>query len=348
MYIFKKNKRIFFLEVLAILIIVTFLLPIFKVGSTTSIKPDWVFVKITFFIVFFLFNEIRKVDLYRKLLITFSFILISSLISNYISGSYYMQGANYRLPIDILMILDRISTFTFFSYLIYREWISWKTLKHIMIIVFLTALLFGLFQFFNLFGAREIAQRYYLDNDGVQEYNFIQFNRILGVSPAIITWGGISVLLFHFFYFVVKNPIVRYLGVALAVVNVLTAASRAAIAALVVSYILVLLIKLVVFDRSLKSFFRIFISITILFTLFFVLLQEYAPEQIDFLLTRFEKSEDALSTEGRGLQVKYFSSIFSSDFFVSIFGVGPSVIKEYGYLEVDYAYVFFGYGIIGF
>src|SRR5690606_2631331 len=192
------------------------------------------------------------------------------------------------------------------------------------------------------------AQSFYLNKDGVQEYNFIRFNRIIGVAPAIITWGGISVLLFHFFYFIIKNSIIRYIGVFLAVVNVLTAASRAAIASLVVSYILIMLIKLIVIDRNIKSFFRIFISISILFTLSFVLLQEYAPEQIDFLLTRFEKSEDALSTEGRGLQVKYFSGIFSSDFFVSIFGVGPSVIKEYGYLEVDYAYVFFGYGIIGF
>src|SRR5690606_17313730 len=150
-----KTKNSFFLELLAILIIVSFLLPIFKIGSTTSIKPDWIFVKVALVILFFIFHRIRKVTLYRKFLILLFFIILSSLISNYNSGYYYLLGSNFILPTSIVMILDRIVVFIFFSYLIYQQWISWSKMKSIIIIVSLVALFFGLFQFFDLIGARD-------------------------------------------------------------------------------------------------------------------------------------------------------------------------------------------------
>ncbi len=348
MNILNKTKNIFFLEVLAILIIISFLLPIFKIGSSTSVKLDWVFLKIGLVILFLIFDQIRRIALYKKYLILFFFITISSLISNYVSGFYYLKGGHYILPTTIIMILDRITVFIFFSYLIYREWISWKKIKFVIIVVSLLALLFGVFQFFNLMGARDIALSYYLERDGVQEYNFVQFNRVIGTSPAIITWGGVSVLLFHFFYFIVRNSLIRYLGIVLAVINVLVAASRSAIVSLIVSYVLILLVKLIFIDKNLKSFLKIGTSILVLTSLSFFLLQEFMPDQVEFLSKRFEKSEDALSTEGRGVQVGYFTDLITDDAFGAFFGVGPSVINEYGYLEVDYAFIFFGFGVIGF
>lgn len=338
-----------FLRSLLFLVIISFLFPILKIGSTTSVKLDWIFINLflTFFILF-CFNDLVKNKLYLNYFKLFVFIALFTLVSNYVSGFYYLQGGNYRLPTTILQILNRIVVFVFFSYCIIKGWVSFHKIKIVINIVFLLGLVFGFFQFFDFLGAKEIALKYYLEEGSVQELNFSSYSRIIGVSPAIITWGGCCVMIFHYFYFIVAHKIIKYLGVFLAIFNVLAAASRAAIISLVVSYFLILMIKVVLVDKKIGSFFKIILTAFVLLLLSYQMLKVYVPEQVEFLEKRFDKSGDAMTNEGRGEQIQYFLNMLQQDYFGLIFGVGDSVVAEYGYLEVDYAYVLVSFGIVGF
>lgn len=220
--------------IIALCVICMFLLPIYKVGSTTSVKLDWFFVKLATIVLFFFFDKLVSFKLYRQYFLILILISICYVISNYVGGYLYSDNSNFGLPI-YFGIIDRVSIFVFFSFIIYKSYWSFKTLSAIVSIVFLLGLLFGLSQFFDLFGLRNVALKYYLDAESVQGYNFLRFNRILGVAPAIITWGGVCVLICNYFLFVVKNKLVKFFGVILAIMNVLMSGSRAAIASLIAS-----------------------------------------------------------------------------------------------------------------
>src|SRR5690606_27238532 len=62
--------------------------------------------------------------------------------------------------------------------------------------------------------------------------------RIFGTAGNAITWGGLSALMFYYFFFLGKglNRIVRYLGVILAIVSVIFCSSRSALFALGISF----------------------------------------------------------------------------------------------------------------
>lgn len=334
-------------RILGLCIVITFLFPIFKLGKTSSFKLDWFFIKITFIVLFLFFEKLIKVKLYRQYLIILVLISVCYIISNYIGGSIFAWNSNYGLPIYI-GIIDRISVFVFFSYLIYKGFFQFDNLKILISSVFLIGLIFGVFQYFDLYGARNIALKYYLDAESVQEYNFLKFNRILGVAPAIITWGGLCVFICHYFLFVENSKIIKIIGVLLGALNVMMAGSRAAIISLVLSLMLVFVIKAIIIDKKLGSFLKILIVLISAFVLAFILFKTYMPLQFDFLISRFDNAEAALTTEGRGSQLEYFMHLFERKPIGVLVGTGNQAIKDYGYLEIDYAYLFFGYGIFSF
>lgn len=339
------TKKIF--RILAICVVIMFLLPIYKIGKTTSFKLDWFFIKVIAFILLLYFNKLINVKLYRQYFLILILISISYVISNYLGGSMYAWNSNYGLPIYI-GIIDRVSVFVFFSYIVYKNIYSFKSLKKIISIVFLLALFFGIAQFFDLYNSKEIALKYYLDAESVQGYNFLKFNRILGVAPAIITWGGLCVLICHYFLFVEENKLLKYTGVVFAILNVLIAGSRAAIAALILSLILIYIIKAVIIDKKLGTLLKVLSSLSIAFLGAFFLFKTYMPLQLEFLLKRFDNAENALTTQGRGAQIAYFKGLLSKKPIGILTGTGGQAIKEYGYLEIDYAYLFVAYGFFSF
>lgn len=323
-------------------------MPIFKVGQTTGFKLDFFLLPVIFLIIGVLLKKIVKIEIYRQYFVLMTLVAISSIISNYIGGSYYLDQGEFRLPIKSFYVAFRVAVFIFFSYLVFKNYIEYRKILSVISGVFIISLMLGVFQFFDLFNARSIALDYYLERGGVQEYNFISFNRIIGVAPAIITWGGLSVLLFHFFLHLERRFILKAIGLSLAVVNVLASASRAAIAALVGSFLLILIVRLVFIDKKVSSFIKLS-GIGIFFIAgAYLIVSTYLPDQLEFILKRFENAEEALTTSGRGEQLAYFSAIFNHDFFGKLFGVGESIVVQYGYLEIDFAYILYSTGIIGF
>jgi len=336
-------------KLLAFGVIISFLFPLIKVGSTTSVKPDWFF---TLFINIIIFFNARKL-LFQKLHITFyilfGFIVVSTIISNYLSGYYYLPaGGNFRPPVTFLLILNKISIFTFFSYLISKGYISIKETTKIVTLIFLFGLAFGVFQFFDLFGAKQFALSHFLDEGGVQEHVFLASNRIVGTSPAVISWGGCALLLVHYFLFVEKRVLLKGVGAALAIFNVIGTASRASLFAFAVSLVLIYIIKAVVIKKNLFSVFKVIGYCILFFTISFSLAKTFIPQQVEFLEKRIDNTEEHMTDSGRGEQLNYFKAVLEQDPVGYLFGVGDSVIVNYGYLELDFAYVFVGFGILGF
>lgn len=300
-------------------------------------------------IIFFNIGLFLKKSLSAKFYILLFLIAISTVISNYLSGYYFMpDGGVFKYPTGIILIINKIGVFVFFWYSIYKGYISLSNIIRVSSIVFLFSLAFGLFQFFDLFGTRDIALTYFLESGGVQEHVFISANRIIGTSPAVISWGGCAVLMCHYFLFVEKNKLLRLFGTLFSILNVIGTASRASLFALIGSIFFVFIIKSIIIKKSTSSLLKVFIFYTVfVFTAYF-LLQEFLPEQVEFLEKRITNTEEHMTTSGRGEQLNHFKEVLKSDPFSYFFGVGPSVITDYGYLEVDYAYIFVGFGIFGF
>lgn len=287
--------------------------------------------------------------LHLNFYILFGFIVISTIVSNYLAGYYYMPfGGNFRPPVTFILILNKISVFTFFSYLSYKGYIKINEISKIGTIVFLISLVFGVFQFFDLFGAKQFALSHYLDEGGVQEHVFLASNRIVGTSPAVISWGGCSLLLVHYFLFFEKRILYKGIGATLAILNVIGTASRASLFAFIVSLVLIYIIKAIVIKRNLFSVFKVIGYCVLFFTISFLLIKTFIPKQVEFLEKRIDNTEEHMTSSGRGEQLNYFKNVLEQDPIGYFFGVGDSVIVNYGYLEVDFAYVFVGFGIFGF
>src|SRR5699024_7962299 len=139
--------------------------------------------------------------------------------------------------------------------------------------------------------------------------------------------------------------LLKYIGVVFAILNVLVSGSRAAITSLFISLILIYIIKAVVIDKKFGFFLKIMSGLSIDFLGAFFIFKTYMPLQLEFLLKRFDRAEAALTTQGRGSQMSYFRELFAKKPIGIFIGTGDQAIKEYGYLEVDYAYLFVAYGV---
>lgn len=343
-------KKPYLPKLLSFMIITLFLFPIFLIGKTTSIKPDWIIVKIIILLGVLKFSDLFNYPLYRKYIIIFLFLVPLSIISNYLMGWIFLDNIKYNLPTSIISVLDRLVVFIFFSYSIINNWISFHITNRLITWVFLFALSLGVFQFIDLFGARDFALNYYLAAGGVQEYNFLMFNRIIGVAPAIITWGGVSVMIFHYFYFLVNNKYLKIIGLLFAIFNIMASASRAAIVAFIISLIVISFIKSFSEKNKFISLIKTLFIIIGALVILYIVISAYLPEQVDFLLKRFSKTEEALTTSGRGSQLNnLFNYIKEQGMGIGfILGIGPSAIKNLQDMEIDYAQIFFSFGIIGF
>ncbi|MCB9201509.1 MAG: hypothetical protein H6604_00460 [Flavobacteriales bacterium] len=336
------------IKILSILIITSFLFPIVKVGATTYWKPDTIFTLLSVPFVVLLWNKIKVIPFARKYLFILFALFLVMFFSNYFGAIYILNSSPPAFPFTFLLILNRIVVFFLFFYVGYYMISNGTVVSLYISIIFFMGLLIGLLQYFDIGGVRDLSLKLYVPQGGVQEYTFMKFGRIFGVAPAIITWAGVCIMVFYWFYFVIENRYIRLLGCSFAVINILAAASRAGIAGLLGSFILVLLFKAVIVDKKFFSLFKILIYLIVLSVISFYLVQEYLPEQLDFIFRRFDVAEEALTTEGRGAQITFYLNILNEDPVNYFIGVGDIVIKKIGgYMEIDFFFILVSYGIIG-
>src|SRR5690606_19611592 len=295
----------------------------------------------------FIWPFIKKHSILLYFYILYLGILIQSIISEIYGSVLYLNTFITVLPISSLLILEKIVSFTILFYAAQKGWINYKRFNLLLYFTFLAALLFGFFQFFNFFSAAEISLQYYLQEGGVQMDNFLMLGRINGVSPAIITWSGCCVLMFLYFWRITENKLLALIGIVFCVLNIAMAASRSGIVALIGSIFIIQLLKSTIIDRSFLSVVKVLLVTIAIGLAIFSLMAYYLPDQIEFLYKRFDSAEDAMTTTGRGEQIQYFSNLLISNPINLIVGVGIGVINDYGYLEIDPAYIMTAFGLIG-
>lgn len=333
-------------SVLVLLIIVAVLLPAFQVGSTTSYRLDRIAQFFTIPLIFLLWGKIKKLPLSKKFINISLALMVTMTISEFI-GHHFFSSSQALFTLRPLLILAKTLVFVFFLYTTVREYIKIKILFQIVSLVFLASLMFGVLQYFQVTPVVLLSLKYYVMTE-TQVNNFAAANRIFGTSGMIISWSGLCIIIFYFFYFLNKNPLLRTSGALLAFLNIIGAGSRAGIIALVVSFLYVQFIKAVVVRRSAYAFFSMLIITFILIVGAFALLNAYMPEQIEFLTRRFEKVEDAITVEGRGAQLLMFSRVMNENPETYFFGIGSLGIADVGYLEIDPAFILVSYGLVGF
>lgn len=330
-------------KILALGIIISFLLPVIKVGSI-GFKPDLIFL---FLALPVLMLKQRKLFFIKKLIFITFLIFITMLISNNIGNYYYSDIYTFSFPTEFYQVFSRVVAFILFFNIANYQIIEYKKFVFYFSFVFFIGLFFGVLQFLNIGIIQDISLKYYALTEtqmsGFQSLNFRGF----GTAGNIITWGGICCMIFYFFYFLVEKKSYRLLGCILSIFNVLITASRAALLALVFSFLIVYFYQIIFIKRSLGAFIKQIVYASLGVILLYILASIYIPDRLEFLELRLSKSEEDLTQGGRGAQIKFFMNFMSSDNWNFLFGIGKPTLNDMGYMEMEPLFLLVGYGIFG-
>lgn len=335
------------IRLFSFLIIISFLLPIIRVGGV-GFKPDLIFLILIICLFPFLDqrNITERIPILKRLSIVAILLFIVMLLSNTVGLIYYHGESGISFPTEYIQVFSRVSVFYLFVYVAYNQIISYNTFIKFVTFVFFTALVWGGLQFFNIGIVDQISLRYAISD--VQSHGFSSSNfRGFGTAGNILTWGGLSIMLFYFFFFLVKNRLLKVSGSILAVVNVLLTASRSSLIALILSFVLVHFVKAIFIDKSFTSFIKKVILILVLVGGAFYLFMTYMPDRYELLEYRFLSAEEDLTESGRGAQSALFLGLLNADSLNYIFGFGKPVVDSLSYLEIEFLYLLACYGIVG-
>lgn len=337
----------YYLIVLALLIILSVILPVVKVGRTTQIKPDLIFASLSLPFLLIIWNYIKRIPLVMSYVVIAISLLISMSLSDSLGKIDFLGGSGFGISIRYIYVFFKIVVFIFFLYLGYSGILSFKLFFRTSAFVFIAAMTWGCLQFFDVGSVKNISISYYAVSDQQKE-GIATANRIFGTAPGIISWAGLCIMIFHFFYFVPRGFVIRTLGCALAIVNVLGAASRSAIIALLASFLFIQIFKAAYADRKIVKVFKIVITSFFLLIISYILIKSYFPDRLDFIERRFEAVEADATTTGRGAQLEFFLGVMNSDPINYFLGIGHPVVYSYNFLEIEPVFILVCYGIVGF
>ena len=333
------------IKLLAFGIIISFLLPVVKIGPI-GVKPDF------FFLLFaspvlLIERTITRFRLIRIFGILLILLFISLTISNNLGSYYYLEQFEFSVPTEFYQMFSRLTVFALFLGIGYYNIIDWKTFVNFVAGVFLLGLTFGVVQSFGVGFIDSISLNYYAITDqqvkGFSSANFRGF----GTSGNILTWGGLCVLTFYFFYFLVKNRVIKVLGVVLSILCILLAASRSALFALGSSFLIIYFYENVIIKKRYSKFFVSILYVAVFLLLFYQGLQLFFPERIELMMLRLMNSEADMTENSRGAQITQFMGFLDNDSLNYIFGIGKDVLNSMGYMEVEPVFLLSAYGIVG-
>lgn len=334
-----------YLRLLAYGIIVSFLLPVIKIGSI-GFKPDLIFLLLSapLLLIEQTVTKFRLIRIYGILLVLLFF---SMLISNNMGAFYFFDLYEFSLPTEIYQMFSRLTVFTLFLSIGYYNIIPRRRFIKFVGIVFLIGLVFGVIQSMGISFISNISLNYYAITDqqvkGFSSSNFRGF----GTSGNILTWGGLCVLTFYFFYFLVEHRLFKIAGVVLSIFNILLAASRSALFALALSFLIVYFYENVIVKRNSRKFLLNIFYVVIFLFLFYKGLEMLFPERIELMMLRLMNSEADMTESSRGAQISRFIGFLNQDPLNYIFGIGKDVLNSMGYMEVEPVFILSAYGVVG-
>lgn len=336
------------IKILAFFIVLIFLLPAVELGSF-NFKPDLLLACLLGVIMLVAVkspvNRLKQVNVLW--LLTGGIFLIMFISDNL--GYYYFKN-DYTLyfPREFIQVLARVSVFIGFMYIGYEQLFKKKFFIQMVSVIFLLSLVFGVLQKFGAPIVRSITVDYYALSETQVGVVSSSNSRVLGTAGNALTWGGVSMMMFLFFYFVPQNRWVKITGASLAVLNVFFSGSRAAIVAVLFSYFFIQIFRaLFVEKRITKSFVRI-MGVAIIIIIGFLVINIYLAEQLDYVLFRFNNTRADLTQQGRGAQLQYYLHLFKGQEILYILGIGKPAMDSLKMMEVEFTYLLFAYGILGF
>lgn len=338
------------LKVLGLLIIASVLLPSTRI--VFSFKPDLPLL----FVASILLIQERKVARFPiivHLKVLSILLFISMLLSDNI-GNLALGILNRPLviPTEFMQVLSRVLVFYLFAYIAYFNIISSRLFKKAVSIVFFCALCWAMLQAADISIIKTISIRFYALT--TLQANVLESakTRIFGTAGNAITWGGLSALMFYFFFFLKRegSRLFRYLGMLMAVVSIIFCASRSALFAFILSFIIMQFVipfykqkgKALLFTLG-KNLVITVVSVVLVSLSAFL----FVPDRVMMILARVDNTEQDLTEEGRGGQLNYFIDLFSDNQWYYLIGIGKPTVDRLSFMEMEPFFLLFAYGIVG-
>lgn len=338
-----------FLKIAAILIIAAVLLPAVRFG--VSFKFDLP-ILLGASLLLIEDRKIGRLPIIIQMKIVGLLIFISMLVSNNV-GNLLLDELNrlFVFPTEFMQVFSRIMVFFLFLYIGYKQIIRPEQFDSIVSVVFLLALSWGVLQVMNIDVVKSISSRFYALTDLQRNVLESARMRVFGTAGNAITWGGLSAIMFFYFYFLHnKNNTIRIVGMILALTNILFSSSRAALFAFAI--VLILMQFVVPFFQ--QKGFKLLITLTkrVLLTITISAITVGAallliPERIGMILLRVENTQDDLTESGRGAQLNFFTDLFYNNGEFYVVGIGKPTLDKLSFMEIEPFFLLFAYGIVG-
>lgn len=338
------------LRALAYGVILINLLPAIGVGGFLF-KPDLLIVGLMCIIVL---SDTKNYVLRQKEVKFLWVIGVSLFLLMFISDNlgYYYYKPDYSLyfPRESIQIFARISALVAFMYIGHGQIIKSKKFFRIVSLSFLLSLAFGLLQ---KVGGVPLIESISIDFYALSEQQIQSITstnaRVFGTAGNVLTWGGLSMMMFFYFYFIEKRKVFKTAGILLALTNVFISGSRASILATIIAFVFIQFYRAIAIDKKIsKAFLRVVVMVILGLASVWVLLF-YFSEQIEFIAFRFLNTQDDLTQQGRGAQLQYFLRYFDGQPILYFFGIGKPIMDDgLMLMEIEFTYLLFAYGLLGF
>lgn len=297
-------------------------------------------------------RKIGRLPIVIQMKIVGLLIFISMLVSNNL-GNLLLDELNrlFVFPTEFMQVFSRVLVFYFFLYVGYKGVISPQLFDKIVSTIFLLSLVWGCMQAININVVKSISADIYALTDLQRRVLESARSRIFGTAGNAITWGGLSALMFFYFYFLHnKSNIIRIVGMILALTNILFSSSRAALFAFAI--VLILMQFIIPFFQQKGPKLLLTLTKRVLVTISLSVITVGAallliPERIGMILLRVENTQDDLTESGRGAQLNFFTDLFYNNGEFFFFGIGKPTLDKLSFMEIEPFFLLFSYGVVG-
>lgn len=338
-----------FLKIAAILIMAAVLLPAVRFG--VSFKFDLP-ILLGASLLLIEDRKIGRLPIVIQMKIVGLLIFISMLVSNNL-GNLLLDELNrlFVFPTEFMQIFSRVMVFFLFLYIGYKHIIRPDQFDFIVSSVFLLALFWGILQVMNIDIVKSISSQFYALTDLQRNVLESARMRVFGTAGNAITWGGLSALMFFYFYFLHnKKNTIKVVGMILALTNILFSSSRAALFAFVIVLIIMQFVIPFFQQKGPKLLITLTKRVLITITLSVITIGTAIalfPERIGMILLRVENTQDDLTESGRGAQLNFFTDLFHNNGEFYMLGIGKPTLDKLSFMEIEPFFLLFAYGVLG-
>jgi len=297
-------------------------------------------------------RKIGRLPVIIQLKIVGLLIFLCMVISNNL-GNVLLDELHRLLvfPTEFMQVFSRIMVFYIFLYIGYKGIIHPKRFDQIVSTIFMMALIWGMLQAVNVEIVKSVSSTIYALTDLQRNVLESARMRVFGTAGNAITWGGLSALMFFYFYFLHKrHHLIKIAGIFLAIINILFSSSRAALFAFLIVLVLMQFIIPFFQQRGPKLIVTLLKRVIITTGLTISAIAAaivLVPERIGMILLRVENTQDDLTESGRGAQMNYFLDLFADNKEYYVFGIGKPTLDKLGFMEIEPFFLVFAYGIVG-